>query len=154
MWYIYTMEYYWAIKIEWNNVICSNMDGPRDYHTKWSKSDRERQIPYDITYMWNLKYDANEPIYETETDSQTLRTDLWLPRGRWSEGGMDWEFGISRCKLLYIEWANNKVLLYSTGNYIHSFLWLTIREKNMKRMYMYICITESLCYIVEINTTL
>jgi len=32
--------------------------------------------------------------------------------------GMDWEFGISRCKLLYIEWINNKVLLYRTGNYI------------------------------------
>ena len=35
------------------------------------KSERERQIPYDITYMWNLKYDTNEHIYETETDSQT-----------------------------------------------------------------------------------
>ena len=33
-------------------------------------------------------------------------------------GGMEWEFGISRCKLVYIEWVN-KVLLYSTGNYIH-----------------------------------
>ena len=33
-------------------------------------------------------------------------------------GGMDWEFGISRCKLLYIEWINSKVLLYNTGNYI------------------------------------
>jgi len=31
------------------------MDGPRDYHTKWSKSEREGQIPYDITYGWNLK---------------------------------------------------------------------------------------------------
>ena len=31
---------------------------------------------------------------------------------------MDWEFGISRCKLLYIEWINNKILLYSTGSYI------------------------------------
>ena len=40
---------------EWNYAICSNMGGPRDYHTKWSKSDRERQISYDITYMWNLK---------------------------------------------------------------------------------------------------
>ena len=27
---------------------------PTDYHTKWSKSDRERQISYDNTYMWNL----------------------------------------------------------------------------------------------------
>ena len=33
-------------------------------------------------------------------------------------GGMDWEFGISRCKLLYIEWIKNKVPLYSTGNCI------------------------------------
>ena len=38
-------------KKEWNNVICRNMDGPRNYHTKWSKSERERQISCDITYM-------------------------------------------------------------------------------------------------------
>ena len=62
------------------------MDGPRDY-TKQSKSERETQIPY-ITYMWNLKHDTNELIYETETDSQTQRTDMWLPRGR--QDGEGW----------------------------------------------------------------
>ena len=31
--------------------------------------------------MWNLKYDTHKLIYETETDSQTQRTDLRLPRG-------------------------------------------------------------------------
>ena len=36
--------------------------------------------------------------------------------GDW--GGKDQKFGISRCKILYIEWINNKVLLYSTGNYV------------------------------------
>ena len=46
------------------------------------KSERERQIPYDITYMWNLKYDTNEIIYETETESQIYRTNLWLPKRR------------------------------------------------------------------------
>ena len=51
-----------------SNAICSNMDATRDSHTKWSKSGRERQIPYDITYKWNLKYDTNELIYETKTD--------------------------------------------------------------------------------------
>ena len=56
--YIYN-KYYPAIKKEWNNAICSYMDGPGDYHTKWSKLKRERQIPYDITYIWNVKYDAN-----------------------------------------------------------------------------------------------
>ena len=42
-------------KKEWNNSICINMDGPRDCHTEWSKSDREKQISYDIVYMWGLK---------------------------------------------------------------------------------------------------
>ena len=50
-------------------------------------TERGRQIPYDITYMWNLKYGANKPIYRTETVSQTWRTDLWLPRGRGREWG-------------------------------------------------------------------
>ena len=39
------------------------MVGPRDYHIKWSNLDRERQIPYDVTYKWNLNYDTNEPIF-------------------------------------------------------------------------------------------
>ena len=47
------------------------MDAIRDYHTNGSKSERERQIPHDITYMWNLRYDRNELIYETETESRT-----------------------------------------------------------------------------------
>ena len=34
MWYIYTMEYYSAIKKEQNNAICSDMDGLRDCHTE------------------------------------------------------------------------------------------------------------------------
>ena len=29
----------------------------------------QRQISYDITYMWNLKYDTNELICKTETDT-------------------------------------------------------------------------------------
>ena len=47
------------------------MDGPGDYHTKLSISDRERQIPCDIIYMQNLKKMIQiELIYKTETDSQ------------------------------------------------------------------------------------
>ena len=50
---------------EWNDVICINMDGLRDYYAKWSKSDRE----IDIAYMWNLNNDMNERIYTMEIDS-------------------------------------------------------------------------------------
>ena len=45
------MEYYSAIK---RNEI-GFVDGPRDCHTEWSKSDRERQVSYNIAYVWNLK---------------------------------------------------------------------------------------------------
>ena len=56
-------------KKEWNSAICSNMDAPKDYHTKWSKSERERQIPYDITCMESKIW--NKGAYKTGTDSQT-----------------------------------------------------------------------------------
>ena len=56
---------------EWNNAICSDMDGPGDYHTKWTKSDRKRQIS--ITHMWNLKNNTGEFIYKTETDIENKR---------------------------------------------------------------------------------
>ena len=41
----------------------------KEGHSKWSKSDRERQI-YDIAYMWNLKNGTNKLIYKTEIESQ------------------------------------------------------------------------------------
>ena len=52
MWYIYTMEYYSAIKKEWNLAICSNMDRPVVYYAKWN---RKKQIPYYFTYMKSRK---------------------------------------------------------------------------------------------------
>ena len=54
VWYLYTMKHYSVIKK--NIAICSNMDWPRDNHTNWSKPEKERQIPYNVTCMWNLKY--------------------------------------------------------------------------------------------------
>ena len=40
-----------------------------------------------------------------------------VAKGEGVGGGMEWQVGVSRCKLLYIE-CINKVLLYSTENYI------------------------------------
>ena len=45
------------------------MDGPRDYHTQWNQSEKDKH--HGISYLWSLKYDTNEFIYGTETDSQT-----------------------------------------------------------------------------------
>ena len=66
---------------EWNRDICSNVDEPKDYHTKWSKWDRETQVSYHITYVECKKYDINELIYKTKIDSQT-----WLSKRKEGEG--------------------------------------------------------------------
>ena len=42
------------------------MDGPRDNRTKRSKTKRKTNM---IQYRWNITYDTNKFIYETETDS-------------------------------------------------------------------------------------
>ena len=52
------------------NDLGSNMDGPRDSHTK---PERERQIY--ITYRWNLKNDASEFIYRTDSHRKHLVTE-------------------------------------------------------------------------------
>ena len=48
---MFAAEYYSILKIEQKNAICSNMDGTGYYRTKLGRSDRKRQIPFDITYM-------------------------------------------------------------------------------------------------------
>ena len=40
---------------EWDLAICNNMDRAREYYGNWNKSIRERQIPYDLIHMWNLR---------------------------------------------------------------------------------------------------
>jgi len=57
------------------------------------KSKRKRQILYDTTYMWNLKYITNELIYRTETDLQ--RINLWLPKGTEVEKGFTGSLGLA-----------------------------------------------------------
>ena len=42
-------------------------NGTRDFHTEWSQSERERQIPYDIPYMGNLNYGTKETFHRKET---------------------------------------------------------------------------------------
>ena len=46
---------------------------------------------------------------------------LVIAKGEEVWGGRGWEFGVSKCKLLYTEWINNKVLLYNTELYSISY---------------------------------
>ena len=55
---------------------------------------------------------------------------------------MDWKFGVSRCKLFYLEWIRNEVLLYDTGNCVQSPGMdhdgkIIIKKKNV---YIFVCV--------------
>ena len=53
--------------------------------------------------------------------------------------GMEWEVGVSRCRLLLIEWINNKVLLYNTESHSqYSMISHNGKEYLKKNVYMYI----------------
>ena len=61
------------------------MDGPSDYHTKWSKSDREGQTSYSNAYTWNLEW------YKwTHIQNRNRLTDkenqLKVTKEEWEEG--------------------------------------------------------------------
>ena len=47
-----------------------------------------------------------------------IENRLVVVKGGGGGSGMDWKFGVSRWKLLHLEWISNEILLYSTGNYI------------------------------------
>ena len=78
--------------------------------------------------MWNLKY----ALTYIQNQNRVTGKDniLTVAKGEGKESKKDLDFGVSRCKLLHLEWINNNVLLYITGNYIQT-----------PGIYMYNCIT-------------
>ena len=65
---MYTAEYYSAIKK--NETMPFAPTQMSLEMITLNHSERERQIPYDVTYMWNLKYDTNEVV-------QSLSNHQW-----------------------------------------------------------------------------
>ena len=51
-----------------NNVICSNIDATRDYHTKQSKSEKDKYLWYHLYVKAKILH--NESIHEAEPESQ------------------------------------------------------------------------------------
>ena len=79
MWHIYTMEYYSAIK---KNEIMP-------FAATWmaleiiilSKSDRQRQISYDITYMWNLRKQYKQTYSQNGNGLTHIEIKLTVTKG-------------------------------------------------------------------------
>ena len=64
-------------------TICNNMDGPRGYYDKWTKSGRGWQIPYDFTYMCDLKNKRTNKNHK-----KSIQRIHWKLPEEWESGGM------------------------------------------------------------------
>ena len=103
-------------KKEQNNAICSNVDGPRDYHIR-EASQTQKDKYHMISLICGIKNMTQMNLFIKQKQTHREQT-CDCQRGGRGEVRMDWKFGISRQKLLCIGWINNKALLYSTGDYI------------------------------------
>ena len=85
----------------WNCTTCSDVDGPRDCHTDWSKSERETRVSHINAYMWHLEkwYSwSNLQSRNRDTDAENKH----MGTKRRSGGEMDWETGIDVRRLKQI----------------------------------------------------
>ena len=61
------------------------MDGPCGHYATWSKSDRERQILYDLTHIWNVK--TNKQTQTNKKRAHRYREQIGACQ-RWGVGRM------------------------------------------------------------------
>ena len=73
---------------KWNNAIRSNMHETRVYHTKWSKSDREKKY---LTPMSRILKKWHKWTYlQNKIRLTDIEKNLWLPKGK---GGGRYKLG-------------------------------------------------------------
>ena len=112
--YVYTMECHSAVRknkimpfaatwMQLEMIILSEVS-QRKTNTIWYHLYMESKIWHKWIYLWNR--------------NRLTDVENRLAKGEGVGRGMDWEFGVGRCKLLHLERRNEKVLLHSTGNSI------------------------------------
>ena len=75
-----------------NQVICSEVDGARVCHTEWSKSEREKQIPYANAYIWTLEKWYRGTGLQGRNRDTDIENKCMDPKGGkqgWGGGGWD-----------------------------------------------------------------
>ena len=86
-------------KKEGNNATCSNMDEPRDYYTKWSKSERKTNAIWYQAYVESKIWHKLTYLYN-RNGLEEIENRLMVAKREASVEQMDRELGISRCKVL------------------------------------------------------
>ena len=103
MWYIYTQEYYSAIKMNkiWSFVetwLDLDVDGP--YRVKYVR--KKKQISYINTYVWKLKTWYRLSYLQSRTRNTDVENKFMDTKGE-RESGVNWEIGIDIYTLLCVK---------------------------------------------------
>ena len=109
------MEYYSATK---KNKIMPFAATWMDLETLILSEGSQKDKYHIILVICHIYNTAQMNLFTKQKQTDIYREPTCGCQGGEGWGGMDWEFGFSRCKLLYIEWININVLLYKRGNYI------------------------------------
>ena len=123
-------------------------ESPEEVHLGERICDKAKLLNLAFSkHIWPWKaFSSPSPLHP-----QHLLIFLPVPLGDnllkiWGLGGsgMEWEFGVSRRKLLYLEWICNGVPLYNTGNSIQPPETDHDRWQSEKKN-VYICRTRTQC---------
>ena len=130
----------------------------KNFKIKWIKIVLYEIMPFAATWM-GLEIMVLSEVGQKQKDrnhTTSLISKIWhkwtylqsrnrltdtedkLVIAKGERGGKDWEFGISRCKLLCIGWISNKVLLHNMGNYIQYPVINYSRQQYFKKNCLYV----------------
>ena len=87
------------LSLVWKDNLKRDVNGPTICHTDQSKSEREKQIWYINTYMWNLEKCYTRTYLQgrnTDADVGNRCVDMGV-------GRMNWDFAIDVCVLPYVK---------------------------------------------------
>ena len=136
---MYIMDYYSAIKKEWNNAICSNVDGPRDDHTK-SKLIRQ----WRTNIIWYHLHTESKRIQMNLSVQQKETHRPWKQTYSYQRGQVVGEGRIGGLGLAYAhcgiwnDWPMGD-LLYFTGNSTqHSVIIYMGKQSEKERMCIHV----------------
>ena len=97
-------------KKEWDNAICSNMDGPRDDHIKWSKSEKDKYHMISL-FLWNQKKKKTRykwAYLQNRNRLTDIENKLMVTKGEGGREGKIRNLGIHIYMLLYIKLDNQQ----------------------------------------------
>ena len=114
LWYIYTMEYYSAVKKnEFESVVMRRMK--LEPIIEWSKSERETPIQYMNAYIWNLERQSWWSYMQDSKRDIDVKNGLLDYMGE-GKGGTIWENSVETCILLYIKQITSASLVHEAGS--------------------------------------